>query len=293
MNSLSVVIPHFEPSFDTSPLLQHTLQSLAATTSLPAALEVIVVDGGSAIASRQWLVGFQGLSVPLSVVCLAKNYGYTRHINIGLQIAQAETIVLANSDLEFDPGWWLAMQSAFLDDPQVGIVGCQVRDMVDRQQIVHGGAIGPAKHKLGFADQGDWQERTFDDDYLTFACIGIRRQVFGDVGALDEQFIIHCSDSDFCYRAKEAGWRLCYEPKAIIYHEQEGTLRHMRGMQVIEETLRQDQERFQAKWATHLSSLAHPCASASPAAEPTCQNTSASPDESAASAPSPSTPTSG
>jgi GT2 family glycosyltransferase len=293
VNSLSIIIPSFEPTYAESSLLTRTLESLAATTFLPEATEVIIVDGGSSIGTRQWLAGYAGFPAPLSVVCLSKNFGFTRHINIGLHIAQAETVVLANSDLEFDPGWWLAMQTALMDDPQVGIVGCQVRDMVDRQQIVHGGAIGPAKHKLGFADQGDWQERTFDDDYLTFACVAIRRKVFGDIGPLDEQFIIHCSDSDFCYRAREAGWKLCYEPKAIVYHEQEGTLRHMRGVQLIEETIRQDQERFHAKWAAHLSLLAHPCESVSPEAEPISQSTSTNLDESGDSAPSQSTPTSG
>lgn len=255
MNSLSIIIPHYEPSFETSPMLQRSIESLAKTEKLPESHEVIVVDGGSTLAARQWLVGYNGFSQPLSVVCLGRNFGFTRHINIGLAIAQGETVVLANSDLEFDPGWWLAMQSALMDDPQVGLVGCQVRDMVDRQQIVHGGAVGPGMHKLGFADRGDWQERTFDDDYLTFACVAIRRKVFRDIGNLDEQFIIHCSDSDFCYRTKEAGWKLCYEPKAIVYHEQEGTLRHMRGTQIIEDTLRQDQERFKEKWKMHLSSL--------------------------------------
>ncbi len=255
MNKLraSIVIPNFEPTFSESPLLQHTLESIATTTSN---IQVIVVDGGSTVGNRQWLAGWTGNDImSADAILLSQNYGFTKHINIGMSLAQADLLMLVNSDTEPAPGWLEAIEQAFMDDPQVGIVGCQIRDMVDRQQIVHGGAIAPGKHKLGFADNGDLQERTFDDDYLTFCVVGIRRKMYEEIGPLDEQFIIHCSDSDYCYRARAAGWKLCYEPKAVIYHEQEGTLRHMRGQQLVEAALVQDQERFRAKWQAHLKSL--------------------------------------
>jgi len=249
----SIVIPHHEPDYEASELLRRTLESVGANTPPP--YEIIVVDGGSTAGMRQWLAGWSKDGTRANAVMLADNLGFTKHVNVGLHLAEGDCIVLLNNDIEVSPGWLEAMERALAEDPLVGIVGCQIRDMVDRQQIVFGGAVAPAKHKLGFADKGDWQERTYDDDYLTFCCVMLRRKMVAEIGPLDEQFIIHCSDSDYCYRAREAGWKLCYEPKAIIYHEQEGTLRYMRGSPQIEAVLRQDQQRFRAKWQGHLRSL--------------------------------------
>lgn len=276
----SIIIPHHEPTWPEPALLSQAIEAVLAHT--PGPYEIIVVDGGSTPGVRVWLASWQRENNFLNALLLTANFGFTKHINLGLRAASGQNVVLLNSDIEVSPGWLEALESG-LDDPQVGVVGCQIRDMCDREQIVFGGAVGPAMHKLGWADKGEFQERTYDDDYLTFACVLLRGETWRQVGELDEQFIIHCSDSDYCYRAKEAGWKLLYEPKAIVYHEQEGTLRHMRGRPAIEQILAQDQERFKSKWGNRLSSPAPHSASASLEAAATCPNTGNNQDDSDAS----------
>jgi GT2 family glycosyltransferase len=268
----SCIIPHYA----TLEFLQKTIESLAANTPgvNDGTVEIIVVDGGSSPDVREFLC-----RMPITSILLQHNAGFTKHINYGLRIARGEHIVLLNSDVEVSPGWLEALQEP-LSDPTVGIVGPKICDMVDRNQIVFGGAVGPALHKLGFVDEGQFNQLSYDEDYLTFCCALIRRDLFRQIGELDEQFIMLCSDSDFCYRAREASYKLVYQPGAVIYHEGEASRRKMHGIPVYDAAENQDLERFQNKWQSKLNppqtspSPAPPCESALPEAAPTSPNTS-------------------
>ena len=53
---------------------------------------------------------------------------------------------------------------------------------------------------------------------LSGSCSVIRRAVVEEIGFLDERFIIYQEDSDYCFRAKEKGWKIFYNPNSIINH---------------------------------------------------------------------------
>jgi len=58
----------------------------------------------------------------------------------------------------------------------------------------------------------------FDVDWLLGAFLLIRRKTLEDIGSFDERFFLYFEDVDFCYRAKQAGWRVVYNPKAVATH---------------------------------------------------------------------------
>jgi GT2 family glycosyltransferase len=47
----------------------------------------------------------------------------------------------------------------------------------------------------------------------------VKREVFEKIGLFDERYFLYYEESDFCYRAKEAGYKIMYIPKAIVYHK--------------------------------------------------------------------------
>ena len=47
----------------------------------------------------------------------------------------------------------------------------------------------------------------------------VKREVFEKIGYLDDQLYLYLEDLDFCLRAKQAGYKLIYEPKAVIWHK--------------------------------------------------------------------------
>lgn len=56
-------------------------------------------------------------------------------------------------------------------------------------------------------------------DYVTGCCMLVRREVFDSVGLLDSDYFAYLEDVDFCVRARNRGYGILYQPKAIIYHK--------------------------------------------------------------------------
>ncbi|MAG37691.1 MAG: glycosyl transferase, partial [Dehalococcoidia bacterium] len=83
---------------------------------------------------------------------------------------------------------------------------------------------------------------TTDVDAVIGAFLLIRRATFQQIGPLDERFFMYCEDEDWCFRAKQAGWRVVYYPKAVVEHHK-GTS--------------SQQHRARAAWYWHRSVFLH------------------------------------
>jgi GT2 family glycosyltransferase len=106
-------------------------------------------------------------------------------------------------------------------DPEVGIIGFQIRSL-DEPDFIHHAGTGQCfpfgVHKTGSVKLKQFQKRTYEK-WVTFASVLIRREVFEKIGLLDENMKFICSDSDFCYRARAAEFKIIYEPSFVIYHK--------------------------------------------------------------------------
>ena len=101
---------------------------------------------------------------------------------------------------------------------------------------------------------GDCGARAFVR-WHTFACVLIRADALLHVGLLAPNFRMYCSDSDWCLRAREFGYRLVYEPAAFVIHQQSHTISNeLQGpnAQNFRGVLFQDQQNFFAKWSGRL-----------------------------------------
>ena len=61
-------------------------------------------------------------------------------------------------------------------------------------------------------------------DNANLSCLLVPRQAFPDVGFLDDAFFVYYDDTDFCRRARDAGYRVIYEPASVVYHQKGATL---------------------------------------------------------------------
>lgn len=55
-------------------------------------------------------------------------------------------------------------------------------------------------------------------DQPSGACLLVRREMWDEIGPLDERFFMYFEEVDFCYRAKKAGWRIRFTPAAQVVH---------------------------------------------------------------------------
>ncbi len=184
------------------------LESLQRSDPTPA---VVLVDNGSIDGSVELLAE---LFPHARVVRSERNRGFAGGANLGIAEALragAGLVWLLNNDAEAEPGALRALLVEAERDSRVGIVGGVSRDRGGRVHTWGGGTIGwTGVARLAIRPQ--------TIDYVSGACMLIRRQVVEEVGSFDERFFFYYEDADLCRRATASGWRLAVAPEARIVH---------------------------------------------------------------------------
>ena len=73
---------------------------------------------------------------------------------------------------------------------------------------------------LGLRERDDGHYRAVEETgYLTGCCLLARREVWEQVGVLDEAYFIYAEDADWCLRARAKGFRLLFVPTARLWHK--------------------------------------------------------------------------
>ena len=90
-----------------------------------------------------------------------------------------------------------------------------------------GAAAGAAAGLVDYRDVGDVVdlEAPANVDWVSGACMILRRRAVEQVGAFDERFFMYFEDADLCRRAREAGWLVFYLPHVEVVHEAGGSSR--------------------------------------------------------------------
>lgn len=158
--------------------------------------------------------------------CKTVNLGFTQGQNLNIKAylrdpQPPDWIWLLNNDTKVPPETFQAIQKILPElDEKIGIVGFQVRSMENPDLIHHAGTIAafPAGiHKSGSVKLNQFKERTYEK-WVSFPSVLIRRDVFERIGLLDSNMFNFYSDSDYCYHARSAGFRVAYEPSFMVYH---------------------------------------------------------------------------
>ncbi|MBX7245152.1 MAG: glycosyltransferase family 2 protein [Candidatus Sumerlaeaceae bacterium] len=181
--------------------------------------EVIVVNNGSTDSVEE-IVATEFPEVRIVSNC--ENLGYAGGINEGIKIARGDIIIPLNDDTILTPTVISEMVQPFLSRRKVGIVGCKIL-YPDKKTIQHaGGAIrqnGSTFH-FGYGEVDDGRFDKMDDvDYVTGCMIALRREVFEELGLYDDRYFpTYYEEVEYCVRARKAGWRVIYAPRAVLYH---------------------------------------------------------------------------
>jgi GT2 family glycosyltransferase len=182
--------------------------------------EVIVVDNGSSDGSADF-VGEQYPDVRL--IRNDRNLGFAAGNNVGLRAATGGVLVLLNQDTVVRSGWLEALVRTF-EDPTVGIAGCKAvypdGTIQHAGGIVHG-ARAETEHVGRSEPDDDHYGNLREVDFVTGAALAISRAALTRVGLLDEGFYpAYYEDVDWCYTAREAGFRVVYAPAAQLTHHE-------------------------------------------------------------------------
>ena len=214
-------------------LLQNCINSvLDNTTGIE--YEIIVVDNNSTDGSTEML---RAEFPTVKLVQNKSNLGFPASNNRGFAISSGRYVLALNPDTVV-LGNALTSMVRFMDDHhEAGACGCRLHNADGSLQpswesfptlfseVFYGTPLNRIfSHRKRRPANG-----VYDVDWVSGACLMVRRETMNEVGAFDERFTpIYSEETDWCYRIKEHGWRIYYLPEPQVIHLGGQTTKHNR-----------------------------------------------------------------
>ena len=203
-------------------LIQHT----------PSEVDIVVGDNASSDNS----VEFLKQSYPqIQIIQNDKNYGFAEGYNKVLDKVYADYFVLLNSDVEVTDNWISPIINMMDADDNIAICQPKLLSYYQRDTFEYAGGAGGYIDKYGYPfcrgrlfttlekDNGQYND-VCEIFWATGAAMFVKAKVWKDLGGLDGDFFAHMEEIDFCWRAKNAGYKVYYCPQSVVYHIGGGTL---------------------------------------------------------------------
>jgi GT2 family glycosyltransferase len=202
-----------------------TLECLASLKKLDYPnYDIIVVDNGSSDGSVE---AFRQGYPDVTVIANDTNLGYAEGFNTGLEWAyqhDAAYSLIVNNDTVIDPLALSELVKVAERQPDIGFVSgkvywynepnrLQTAGRLSSPGTLVGGHVASGEVDVGQVDE--IREYDFVDDVLLL----VRRAVYDRVGGYDPNFFLYYEETDWCARARRAGFRIVYTPHAKIWHK--------------------------------------------------------------------------
>lgn len=209
---LSVIIP----CLNLGHFIGDQLAALA-TQAYDRSWEVIVADNGSTDHTREIVERFRSRLPCLRYLDASTVRGSSYARNVGAQAARGAYLVFVDADDIVAPGF-LAAISAALDQHEF------VAPRIEALSLNR-----CWRSRLGQHPQYNYLMRYYNHPYLYYASgcgLSIRREVFLRLGGFDEE-MIRLQDSEFCFRAQQAGVELTFVPDALVHGRNRSSLKEI------------------------------------------------------------------
>lgn len=260
MLDVSVIIVNW----NTRDILHNCLQSIYDQNSY-VKFEVIVIDNASTDSSAEMVKSdFPQVKLIENPV----NRGFAAANNQGLVITKARYVLLLNSDTLILDNAITEMVSFADANLEAAVVGCRVLNQ-DRSlqptcfmfpsilnmllSTTYLYKLFPGSRFFGREKMTWWsRDNVREVDVVTGCFMLVRRKAIEHVGLMDEQFFMYGEETDWCYRFKQAGWKVLFAPVGEIIHFGGQSSRKVRGEILIQ--LRLSILKFIHKhhsWLTH------------------------------------------
>jgi GT2 family glycosyltransferase len=195
-------------------------------------IELIVVDNGSTDSTIAML---QTEFPTVRLIRNDTNLGFARPINQALHASLGKYLLLLNPDTIVLSGSINELVAYLESNPEVGICGPKVLNRDGTlQKACRRGVSRPwaafsyfsglsslfphskffGGYLLNYLDE----DETHQVDGISGSCMLIRRQVIEQIGYLDERYFAYQEDADYCFQAKNCGWKVVYLPTSQIIH---------------------------------------------------------------------------
>lgn len=212
---------------------------------------LLVVDNGSSDGTLEWLQA----QADVTLIANEHNLGFTRGNNQGMAATPpAHDILLLNNDTVIPHDRWLShLRDVAHSHPRIGIVGCLL--LHSNGLLQHAGTYMPGDsfwgHQIGGGETYIGQYPGVRDvEGITGACMYIRNDLRAAIGGLDEAYVSYFEDTDYCLRARQAGFRVvCSGGARVMHHENTSSRVNNAAWRALWDVGR---ETFVGRWRDHF-----------------------------------------
>ncbi len=195
-------------------------------------IEIYVADNGSADNSIEYL---QENYSQINLIDLKENLGFAEGYNQALKKVKAEYFILLNSDVEVTPHWIEKCIPLFDDNAKIAAIQPKILSYEKPHLFEYAGAAGGFIDKYGYpfcrgrilnqieADVSQYN-KVSPIFWASGACMFIKAEAFHKAGGLDGDFWAHMEEIDLCWRLKNMGYEIWYQPESVVFHLGGGTL---------------------------------------------------------------------
>jgi N-acetylglucosaminyl-diphospho-decaprenol L-rhamnosyltransferase len=223
-------------NYRTAELTIGCLRALGGEVAAAPGLRAAVVDNASGDDSVDRLTAAVKKYDWVALLPLVENRGFSAGNNAAIRPALAaaeppDYVLLLNPDTVVRPGAIAALLTFMEAHPKVGLTGARLEDADGTPQrsafrfpsvlgeMENGARLGVLSRVLSrYVVAPPVSENSGETDWLSGACLMVRREVFDAIGLLDEGYFLYYEEVDFCRRAARAGWPCWYVPTARVVH---------------------------------------------------------------------------
>lgn len=198
--------------------------------------EVVVVDNDREAAVPK-------MSHHVYLIRNLENEGFARACNQGMSTSTGEYVALVNPDTVVEKDFFEGLERFLSENQRVGVAGSRIVDGEGNLQLSArrelnfvSGLLGRTSLLTGLFPRSPVVKRFFpaaeelssptEVDWVSGACMILRRRTLEGIGLMDERFFMYFEDADLCRRAREAGWLVYYLPQVEVLHYTGASSRH-------------------------------------------------------------------
>ena len=195
-------------------------------------IAIYVADNNSDDDSVQWV---KDNYPQTEIIALHKNYGFAQGYNLALARINARYYVLLNTDIEVPPKWLAPLTELLDNNPDIVAAQPKIKSFKHPQYFEYAGAAGGFIDRFGYPfcrgrilgtlEKDNGQYNTISPIFwASGATMIIRSSIFHEAGGFDPDFFAHQEEIDLCWRIKNRGYHIYYQPNSVVYHVGGGTL---------------------------------------------------------------------
>jgi GT2 family glycosyltransferase len=244
---ITIVIPVYGQHLHTFTCLKSLLAEAASVS-----FEVVVMDDCAPDAAAAALAPVTGIRIERN----SANLGFIGNCNRGAALARGKYLLFLNNDTLVLPGALTAMLETFRLRKDAGAVGAKLL-FADGKLQEAGGIVwrDASAWNYGRGDDPGRPEYNYlrESDYCSGAALLVPTELFRKLGGFDARYApAYCEDADFCFRVREAGLKVYYQPHAVIVHF-EGVSHGTSEAEGVKRYQAVNREKFYERWRNVLA----------------------------------------